>query len=224
MTKVYGYLRISTSNKNQTTDNQKKEILDAGFAVSEWFSDDGVSGTVDAFSRPKFKQMIEKCEAGDTVVIVKIDRLGRTSVDTLQTIKQIKEKKICLVVIQLGKMDITSSAGKMMITMLTAVAEMERDMIVERIHAGLERTKAQGTKLGPPLKLTPEILSSMIEDRKSGAKLKDIALKHGVHSSLVDRNVKRWEGKMPEYLKEHERREVQYQASFQKRVNGSAQS
>ena len=209
MPKVYGYLRVSTSN-GQTTENQKKDILDAGFAVSEWFSEDGVSGTVDAFQRPKFKQMIEKCEKGDTIVIVKIDRLGRTSVDTLQTIKKIQEMEVCLVVIQLGKMDITSSAGKLMITMLTAVAEMERDMIVERVRSGLERTKSQGTKLGPPLKLSPEILNNMIEDRKSGKKLQEIATKYNVHSSLVDRNVKRWEGKMEEYAKEFEERSKQY--------------
>lgn len=217
MAKVYGYLRVST-NKGQTTDNQKKEILDAGFAVVEWFSDDGVSGTVDAFDRPKFKEMIGKCEEGDTIAIVKIDRLGRTSVDTLQTIRRIKQMKICLVVIQLGKMDITSSAGKMMITMLTAVAEMERDMIVERIHAGLERTKEQGTKLGPPLKLQPEVLNEMIEDRKSGKKLQEIAAKYNVHSSLVDRNVKRWEGKMSDYKKEFESRKVQYKVSIERKL------
>lgn len=221
MPKVYGYMRVSTK-KNQTTENQKKEILDAGFAVSEWFSEDAVSGTIEAFKRPLFTEMFEKCEKGDSIVIVKIDRLGRTSLDTLDTINKIKNKGVCLIVLQLGKMDITSPVGKMMINMLTAVAEMERDMLVERIHAGLERTKEQGTKLGPPLKLVPDVLEGMIEDRKAGKKLQEIATKYSVHSSLVDRNVKRWEGKMGEYRQEFEKRGQQYKMSMEKKLKKAA--
>ena len=160
--------------------------------------------------------MLAVVEEGDIIVTVKIDRLGRTAADTLQAINKLKEMKLSVVIIQLGTTDMTSSAGKLLLTMLAAVAEMERDMLVERIHAGLERTKEQGTKLGPPLKLEPEVLQEMINERKSGKKLQEIALKHKVHTSLVDRNIKRWEGKMPEYHKEFQARGLQYKVSMEK--------
>lgn len=216
MPKVYGYLRVST--KGQTTENQKKEILDKGYAVTEWFSEDATSGTTEVFSRPEFQRMMSLVEGGDIIVTVKIDRLGRTAADTLQAINKLKDMKLSVVIIQLGTTDMTSSAGKLLLTMLAAVAEMERDMLVERIHAGLERTKEQGTKLGPPLKLEPEVLNGMIEERKAGKKLQEIATKYNVHSSLVDRNVKRWEGKMVEYRQEFVSRGEQYKMSVERKL------
>lgn len=208
MARVFGYLRVST--KGQTTENQKKEILDKGFAVNEWISEEAVSGTVEAFERPQFKRMIEMSQPGDIIITVKIDRLGRTSSDTLTAIKKMKELGLSVVIIQLGTTDMTSSAGKMMMNVLAAVAEMERDMLIERIHSGLERTKAQGTKLGPPLKIEPVVMQQMVEDRKNGFKLKDIAKKHNLILSTVDRNLKVWGGKVEEYKQEWNSRQVQY--------------
>lgn len=208
MARVFGYLRVST--KGQTTENQKKEILDKGFAVNEWISEEAVSGTVEAFERPQFKRMIEMSQAGDIIITVKIDRLGRTAADTLQVIKTLKEMELSVVIIQFGTTDMTSSAGKMMLTVLAAVAEMERDMLIERIHSGLERTKAQGTKLGPPLKIEPVVMQQMVEDRKNGFKLKDIAKKHNLILSTVDRNLKAWGEKVEEYKQEWNSRQVQY--------------
>lgn len=208
MARVFGYLRVST--KGQTTENQKKEILDKGFAVNEWISEEAVSGTVEAFERPQFKRMIDMSQPGDIIITVKIDRLGRTSSDTLTAIKKMKELGLSVVIIQLGTTDMTSSAGKMMMNVLAAVAEMERDMLIERIHSGLERTKAQGTKLGPPLKIEPVVMQQMVEDRKNGFKLKDIAKKHNLILSTVDRNLKVWGGKVEEYKQEWNSRQVQY--------------
>lgn len=208
MARVFGYLRVST--KGQTTENQKKEILDKGFAVNEWISEEAVSGTVEAFERPQFKRMIEMSQPGDIIITVKIDRLGRTSSDTLTAIKKMKELGLSVVIIQLGTTDMTSSAGKMMMNVLAAVAEMERDMLIERIHSGLERTKAQGTKLGPPLKIEPIVMQQMVEDRKNGFKLKDIAKKHNLILSTVDRNLKAWGEKVEEYKQEWNSRQVQY--------------
>lgn len=208
MARVFGYLRVST--KGQTTENQKKEILDKGFAVNEWISEEAVSGTVEAFERPQFKRMIDMSQPGDIIITVKIDRLGRTSSDTLTAIKKMKELGLSVVIIQLGTTDMTSSAGKMMMNVLAAVAEMERDMLIERIHSGLERTKAQGTKLGPPLKIEPVVMQQMVEDRKNGFKLKDIAKKHNLILSTVDRNLKAWGEKVEEYKQEWNSRQVQY--------------
>lgn len=217
MAKVYGYLRVST-NKGQTTDNQKIEILNAYPQVDEWFSEEAVSGAVPAFSRPKFQEMVSQCKEGDTVVVVKIDRLGRNSIETLQTIRKLQDEyKVALVILQLGKLELNTPVGKLMLSMLTAVAEMERDLVVERVNSGLDRAREEGKALGAPLKLEPTVLEDMINQRRMGFKLKDIAEKHNVHASLVDRNIKRWEGKMGEYRKEFEKREAQYKLSVERK-------
>src|SRR5687768_5167604 len=65
---TYGYLRVSTEGKGQTTDNQHKQIADAGFAVEQYFSEDGVSGSIKAFSRPAFSKMLKQAKDGDTII------------------------------------------------------------------------------------------------------------------------------------------------------------
>lgn len=205
---VFGYLRVSTNT--QLTGNQKKEILDKGFAVDDWFSEEAVSGTTEAFSRPQFSKMIAQAKKGDIIITVKIDRLGRTAADTLNAVRKIKELGLSIIILQFGTLDMTSSAGKLLMTMLAAVAEMERDMLLERIQAGLERTKEQGTKLGPPLKVEPKVMRQIFLDRKDNMKMKDIAVKHGLHTSMVDRNLKKWDGRMDEYEQEYSARVVQY--------------
>lgn len=85
---------------------------------------------------------------GETLVIVKLDRLGRDAQDVGVTVKLPASRKIAVIVLQLGKLDLTSPAGKMMLIMLAAVAEMERDLLVERTQAGLALAKSEGSSLG----------------------------------------------------------------------------
>ncbi|MDB5856093.1 MAG: site-specific recombinase [Herminiimonas sp.] len=151
---VFGYGRVST--KEQTTDNQKLEIQNAGFKVDYWFTDEGISGKTHATQRPRFLAMLEKIRDGETLVVTKLDRLGRDAEDVLRTVRTLAERNIEVVVLQLGKLDLGSSAGKLMLTMLAAVATMERDLLVERTQAGLARAKAEGKVLGRPSKTTLE--------------------------------------------------------------------
>jgi putative DNA-invertase from lambdoid prophage Rac len=157
---IFGYGRVSTAD--QTNDNQKREIEQAGYAVEYWFADT-VSGKAHAAQRKEFGALIGKLRAGDVLVVCKLDRLGRDAPDVLSTIKSLGELKVEVVVLQLGKLDLTSSAGKLMLTMLAAVAEMERDLIVERTQAGLARAKAEGKILGRPSKTTPEQRQAIIK-------------------------------------------------------------
>jgi DNA invertase Pin-like site-specific DNA recombinase len=96
-------------------------------------------------------------------VVTKLDRLGRDAPDVLATIKALAALGVEVIVLQLGKLDLTSSAGKLMLAMLAAVAEMERDLIVERTQAGLARAKAEGKTLGRPSKTSPEQRKAMID-------------------------------------------------------------
>jgi len=139
---TFGYGRVST--QDQTTDNQRLEIERAGYTIDYWFADEGVSGAVLAAQRPQFRDMLTKIRAGESLVVTKIDRLGRDAVDIQQTVKQFKALGVRVFVTQLGATDLTNSAGKMLLGMLAAFAEMERDLIVERTQAGLARARAQG--------------------------------------------------------------------------------
>lgn len=147
---VFGYGRVSTNA--QHTENQRLELEAAGFKIDYWFSDTGISGKTSASQRPEFSQLLTQIRDGETLVVSKLDRLGRDAVDVLQTIRLLGSRGIQVIVLQLGKVDLTSVAGKLLLTMLVAVAEMERDLLVERTQAGLERAKAQGKILGRPSK------------------------------------------------------------------------
>lgn len=100
--------------------------------------------------------MLGQVRKGETLVVSKLDRLGRDAIDVLQTVRQLGERGIKVIVLQLGTTDLTSAAGKLLLTMLAAVAEMERDLLVERTQAGLARARSEGKKLGRPSKTTAE--------------------------------------------------------------------
>lgn len=151
---VFGYGRVSTNT--QHTSNQRLELESAGFRIDFWFSDTGVSGKTCTSQRPEFSQLLQKIRDGETLVVSKLDRLGRDAVDVLQTVRLLAQRGIQVIVLQLGKVDLTSVAGKLLLTMLVAVAEMERDLLVERTQAGLQRAKSQGKRLGRPRKTTLE--------------------------------------------------------------------
>jgi len=149
---TFAYGRVST--REQTADNQKLEIEAAGHKVDYWFSDT-VSGRTSASQRLQFSALLAKIRNGETLVVSKLDRLGRDAQDVGATVKLLASRNISVIVLQLGKLDLTSAAGKLMLTMLAAVAEMERDLLVERTQAGLARAKNEGKTLGRPSKTTP---------------------------------------------------------------------
>lgn len=150
------YLRVSTAD--QTTENQRREVEAAGFTPALTFSDT-LSGTTKAAERAGFMAALGALKAAEgprQLVVTKLDRLGRSTADVLDTIRQLSTIGAEVIVLQLGKLDLTSPAGKLMLTMLSAVAEMERDLLVERTHAGLARARAQGKRGGRPSALSAE--------------------------------------------------------------------
>lgn len=179
---VFGYGRVSTVE--QTADNQRLEIERAGYTVEYWFTDT-VSGKAHAAQRKEFGKMLDKFRANDTLVVSKLDRLGRDAPDVLATIKSLAALQVEVVVLQLGKLDLTSPAGKLMLAMLAAVAEMERDLIVERTQAGLARAKAEGKTLGRPTKTTPEQRVAMIEKYAAKESVSALARQYGVSRATV---------------------------------------
>jgi putative DNA-invertase from lambdoid prophage Rac len=185
MTTLLGYGRVSTDT--QSTENQRIELAQSGYQISDelWFSDRGISGKTCAAQRPEFSKLLFKIRDGETLVVSKLDRLGRDAVDVMQTIRMLGDRKVKVIVVQLGSTDLTSTAGKMLLTMLAAVAEMERDLLVERTQAGLQRAKAQGKKLGRPTKTTDTQRQSIRADLKSGISVSQMARQHDVSRATV---------------------------------------
>jgi putative DNA-invertase from lambdoid prophage Rac len=185
---TFAYGRVST--KDQTAENQRLEIERAGYQVQYWYADEGVSGKVSASQRPQFAKLLGQIRDGETLVVSKLDRLGRDALDVGNTIKALGARKIQVIVLQLGKLDLTSPAGKMMLTMLAAVGEMERDLLVERTQAGLARAKQQGKTLGRPTKTTDEQRAQIIAKHQDGTTISELARQYGVSRLSIARIAK----------------------------------
>ena len=179
---TFAYGRVSTTE--QSADNQKLEIEAAGHEVDYWFADT-ISGKTSATQRPQFAALLGQIRNGETLVVAKLDRLGRDAQDVGTTVKLLASRKISVIVLQLGKLDLTSPAGKMMLTMLAAVAEMERDMLVERTHAGLARAKGEGKTLGRPSKTSAEQRADIIAKYAAGESVSALARLYSVSRANI---------------------------------------
>lgn len=185
MTTTFAYLRVSTAE--QTVENQRLEIEWAGFKPTMVFKET-VSGKAAAAQRPEFSKLLETLERTSgpkELVVTKLDRLGRNAMDVRKMIDQLAEMGCGVVVLQLGKLDLTSAAGKMTLTVLAAVAEMERDILVERTQAGLKRAKAEGKTLGRPHALAGEKAERARQMLQEGASVASVAREFGVARATV---------------------------------------
>lgn len=149
MSRTFLYCRVSTSN--QFTENQVQDVKNAGFNVqASRVVEETISGSVPASERPGFQKLLDRMESGDVLIVTKLDRLGRNAMDVRQTVEHLAATGIRVHCLALGGVDLTSAAGKMTMQVLGAVAEFERDLLIERTHSGLKRAKAEGKKLGRP--------------------------------------------------------------------------
>lgn len=217
---VFAYIRVSTTHHDQTTDNQKKLIQDEGFQIDEWFSEDGVSGSIPAMERPAFKAMLSKVKEGDIIVCTMVDRLGRTAADILHTVEHFRTMKVKVRIMQLDGIDVTSSMGKLVLTVLSACAELEKNLIIERTNAGLARAKASGKVLGKFYSIPyDKFIAAKKEYEEDGATVYSLAKKYKVAYStlykyleefntqeLIDEYKERWNKQMKQ--KQQKRRMI----------------
>ncbi|WP_444878264.1 recombinase family protein [Citrobacter koseri] len=190
--RTFIYCRVST--REQDTLNQVLAIERAGYKVPESrvISED-ISGSVQAMQRPKFRAMVEhKLEAGDQLVVLKLDRLGRDNIDVQQTIDMLLERGVKVVSLDLPARDLTSSEGKLIRQMFGAFAEFERNRIRERTLDGLEKAKANGVKLGR--KEATDTTHKVQELRSEGLSQSKVAKRLGVSVSTVKRHWNKGEG------------------------------
>lgn len=174
MGRVFAYCRVSTHDQNP--DNQKLEIKRAGFEVEpRRIVEEKISGSVPAMQRPGFARLIDRLEDGDILIVTKLDRLGRDAIDVQSTIKTLAELGIRIYCLALGAVDLTSATGKVTLGVLTAIAEFERDLLRERTHAGINRARAEGKKLGRKPSLTETEREKVWEALQTGESVSSIA-------------------------------------------------
>jgi DNA invertase Pin-like site-specific DNA recombinase len=175
---AFAYLRVST--EEQTVQNQKmaleKWAHDNNYQILDFFEDSAVSGRVPAIERRGFQEMLElvKTAGVDAVLVYELSRVGRTFWDTLDAIKAIEQYAPLVSCSPRESFLQTTepSVRKLMIGILTWVAERERDMLVQRTKDGMERAKAVGKDIGRPQKVIDKNqLITLLAENHSKAKI-----------------------------------------------------
>lgn len=186
MSRAFAYLRVSTSD--QTTENQLREIEGAGFAIArQRVVAETISGSVVAVERPVFSKLLDRLEEGDVLLVTKLDRLGRNAMDVRATVERLARSGVRVHCLALGGVDLTSAAGRMTMSVIAAVAEFERDLLVERTQAGLRRAKAQGKTIGRPAVLSDQQKAEVASRRAAGESISQLAKAYSVTRSAIQR-------------------------------------
>lgn len=186
MARVFAYCRVSTAD--QTTDNQVQEIQTAGFGIEPHrVITETVSGSTAAMQRKEFARLVDRLEGGDVLVVTKLDRLGRNAIDVRSTVDALASNGVKVHCLALGGVDLTSAAGRMTMGVIAAVAEFERDLLIERTQSGLVRAKANGTRLGRKPSLSPDQMAEVLRRRQEGISLGKLAKEFGVSRSAIQR-------------------------------------
>lgn len=141
-----GYTRISTAGQDDQL--QRDALTSAGVQARDIYSDVS-SGSKEAKSRPGMQKLMSYAQDGDTIVVWRIDRLGRSLLDVLNTVNGLRDKGIMVRSIADG-IDPETASGRLMLNMLSTLAEYERELIVERVNAGIAAARGAGAALGRP--------------------------------------------------------------------------
>ena len=186
MSRVFAYCRVSTAD--QTTDNQIQQIAAEGFTVEKGRAIvETVSGSVPAMERKGFMALLNKLEAADVLIVTKLDRLGRNAMDVRASVERLASMGVRVHCLALGGVDLTSPAGRMTMGVIAAVAEFERDLLVERTQAGLSRAKAQGKVLGRPRSIDAQASKLVAERLERGEAVAALAREFGTSRQSIMR-------------------------------------
>jgi DNA invertase Pin-like site-specific DNA recombinase len=180
------YMRVSTKGHGQTTDTQAvalREYADRrGFDVVE-YRDEGISGSKD--SRPALDRLMKDAKARkfDVVIVARFDRFARSVSHLLRALEEFNHLGIDFVSLS-ESIDTSTPMGKMIFTVLGAVAELERNLIKERVHMGISRARKQGKRLGRPKRIFDrEKALAMLKTMSA----REVARQLGVSRGVVER-------------------------------------
>src|SRR5215510_4597956 len=181
------YMRVSTKNHGQTTETQAVAVREyaahRGFDVVQEYRDEGVSGSKD--SRPALDRLVKDARARkfDVVVVARFDRFARSVSHLLHALEEFSHLGIDFVSLS-ESIDTSTPMGKMIFTVLSAVAKLERNLIKERVHMGISRARKQGKRLGRPKRIFDrEKASTMLQSMS----FREVARQLGVSRGFVER-------------------------------------
>ena len=185
------YMRVSTKGHGQTTETQAVALRDyaghRGFTIVEEYRDEGISGSKD--SRPALDRLIRDARARkfDVVVVARFDRFARSVSHLLRALEEFSHLGVDFVSLS-ESIDTSTPMGRMIFTVLGAVAELERNLIKERISMGISRARKQGKALGSPrVEIDP---LQVVGLRARGYSLNQIANELGIGRGTVERALK----------------------------------
>ena len=177
---ILGYARVSTRDQDLT--GQLDALKAAG---AEAIYREKVSGV--RADRPQLAKLMAKLMPGDIVVVTKLDRLGRSTRELLELIERVSKAGASFRSLGDPLWDTSSSQGRLLSTLLAAIADFERDLIRERTGDGRRRAMANGIKFGRKRKLSDYQRTEAVKRRGAGETLADIAKSYGVAISMISR-------------------------------------
>ena len=185
---LVGYMRVSKADGSQATDLQRDALLAAGIDAGSLYEDRG-SGK--KYSRPQLAACLKALRHGDTLVVWKLDRLGRDLRHLVNIVHDLTERGIGLKVLtgQGAAIDTTTASGKLVFGIFAALAEFERELISERTLAGLASARARGRNGGRPYTMTPAKLRlAMASMGKPGTKVSGLCAELGITRQALYRH------------------------------------
>jgi DNA invertase Pin-like site-specific DNA recombinase len=180
-----GYARVSTGH--QSLDQQVDALTDAGVDPARVYSDK-LSGTSTREQRPGLAALLDYARAGDGIVVVGIDRLGRNAAEVMTTIRELRDREIVLRSLREG-IDTSNSTGRMVAGVLASLAELELELGRERRAAAREARRARGQHIGRPKVLDEKKAALAQRMHASGESASTIAAALGVSRATVYRVV-----------------------------------
>ena len=192
--KVVLYCRVSTSDKNQTTENQVRELKlyceRMDYEIVQIYEDE-VSGAKTREKRPQYNQMIKDSfhKKFDLIIGYDVSRFGRSMKEFVHFLSDMDERGIGVIAVKNG-LQTNSSSGRMMMKLIGVLEEWNREILIERTKSGLRRTVANGTKLGRKTVLSKDIKSQIVDAHLEGLSIRKIAEKVQVNRGAVQRFLK----------------------------------
>jgi DNA invertase Pin-like site-specific DNA recombinase len=176
----YGYARVSSDG--QSVDAQVRQLTKAG--CKKVFREVASGARTD---RAQLRRLLGQLEAGDVLIVTRLDRLARSTRDLLNILGTIADRKAGFRSLGDTWADTTTSHGRLMLTVLGGLAEFERDLIRTRTGEGRARAVARGVKMGRKPKMTPHQIKEALRRREAGEPMRDIAKDFNVSHSTISR-------------------------------------
>jgi DNA invertase Pin-like site-specific DNA recombinase len=186
---LVGYMRVSKADGSQVTDLQRDALLAAGVDAGHLY-EDSASGKKD--DRPGLAACLKALRPGDTLVVWKLDRLGRNLRHLVNVVHELAARGVGLKVLtgHGASIDTTSPSGKLVFGIFAALAEFERELIVERTRAGLQAARARGRHGGRPFKMTvAKLRLAMASMGMPGTKVGELCAELGISRQTLYRHV-----------------------------------